>query len=387
MADMYSYNGVKLAALPSFPTGCSYAIIFYDTEDDRYYLFCSSEKFVRDGDNFIIPATATYGGYAAKAGASSWSAARFTPNEDTADPDYYIVANTGNITWSGVDICQKDTETVVYQATTPLQYPTITSFTGSSKSYNLNSAAEAMECTAQVNDGGTLSYSWQEGETEVGTGTTFTPPTDTKCTKTYRCVVTNTTGGTTLQTVSSEVTIKVAVFFDIKTFCTFLSAALCSRAHYHYVAPDPLCLYNGVQLVDINTVWTDKETYPYAVISDAPGFVDSGFVYQLMISSSPTEITSSGTRYHVSNAVAKDYMIFVYNEEIDSALQEEVGISLKEYAAMAFGMELDVWTLVQEYDNYEAGFAIDSCPTRWANHDILSEDGTVYLAASDPIPV
>lgn len=146
-------------------------------------------------------------------------------------------------------------------------------------------------------------------------------------------------------------------------------------------------LYNGVRLPDINAVWTDKEKYPYAVISDTPGFANSGIGYQLMASSSPTEITSSGTRYFVSNAVVKEYMIFAYNEEFDATLREEAGISLKEYVAMAFGMELDVWTFVTEFDNYEAGFAIDSNPTRWANHDILSEDGTVYLAASDPVPV
>ena len=143
-------------------------------------------------------------------------------------------------------------------------------------------------------------------------------------------------------------------------------------------------LYNGVRLPKLPE-W-DRKTYPYAVISDAPGFANFGVCYQLMISSSPTEITSSGTRYHVSNAVAKAYLIFVYNEEIDAAMRED-GTTLEEYAAMAFGMELDIWTMLAEYDNYEAGFPIDSNPTRWANHYILNEDGTVYLAASEPVPV
>lgn len=144
-------------------------------------------------------------------------------------------------------------------------------------------------------------------------------------------------------------------------------------------------LYNGVELPDINTVWTDKETYPYAVISDAPGFADSGFGFQLMISSSPTEINSSGSRYHVSNAVAKRYALLVHSEELDAALAES-DVTAEELAAM-YGMGVDAWNLVNEYDSFEAEFPIDSNPTRWANHDILTADDTVYLAASDPVPV
>lgn len=228
MADMYRYGGVKLAQVPAMPEGCSYGVIFYDGEDACYYWFCSSEMFFLDGDKYMIPASASYGGNAAKEGASAWNAATFTPEESEEVPDYYIVANTGNIIWSSADICQKDSDTVVFPTTKPLQYPTIT-FTGSSKLYCIGAAADSLVCNATVNDGGTLSWAWYEGETVVGTGNTFTPPTDTLGERSYFCIVTNTTEGELLTTTSGTVTIRVRELFDIRECIEWLLAGLCSR--------------------------------------------------------------------------------------------------------------------------------------------------------------
>ena len=228
MADIYRYGGVKLAQVPAMPEGCSYGMIFYDEEDACYYWFCSSEMFFLDGDKYMIPASASYGGNAAKEGASAWNAATFTPEESEEVPDYYIVANTGNIIWSSADICQKDSDTVVFPTTKPLQYPTIT-FRGSSKLYCIGAAADSLVCNATVNDGGTLSWAWYEGETVVGTGNTFTPPTDTLGERSYCCVVTNTTEGELLTTTSGTVTIRVRELFDIRECIEWLLAGLCSR--------------------------------------------------------------------------------------------------------------------------------------------------------------
>ena len=228
MADMYSYNGVKLAKVPVMHEGCKYGVIFYDEEDACYYWFCSSEKFFLDGNQYMIPASATWGGNASREGAGYWSTAVFTPEESVETPDYYIVAHTGNITWSSVDICQKDTETVAYRTTKPLQYPTI-SFTGNSKLYYVNAESENLVCKATVNDGGTLSWAWYEGDAVVGTESSFTPPTDIIGEKTYFCVVTNDTEGQKLTTTSKTVTIRVREFFPLRECINWLLPGLCSR--------------------------------------------------------------------------------------------------------------------------------------------------------------
>lgn len=361
MADMYRYGGVKLAQVPAMPEGCSYGMIFYDEEDACYYWFCSSEMFFLDGDKYMIPASASYGGNAAKEGASAWNAATFTPEESEEVPDYYIVANTGNIIWSSADICQKDSDTVVFPTTKPLQYPTIT-FTGSSKLYCIGAAADSLVCNATVNDGGTLSWAWYEGETVVGTGNTFTPPTDTLGERGYCCVVTNTTEGELLTTTSGTVTIRIKELFDIRECIEWLLAGLCSRP-LPMGAREPVAyLYNGVRLPDINTVWTDKETYPYALIWDFSEPTGTDGAYLLLLSEKALTV-SDGVLGAFGCRVASTLTVVGHSE----------------------------WPQLEEKDytgtNHGAGYWI-TIPEIWTNHDILLADGTLYLAASDPpVPV
>lgn len=345
MADMYSYSGVKLPVLPEFPDGCGYGIIFYDEEDSCYYLFCSSEKFLYDEDKYMIPATASYGGYAAKEGASYWNGATFTPSESEETPDYYFVANTGNISWSSVEICQKDTETVVYKTTKPLQYPTIT-FTGSSKLYRVGAEADALVCDATVGDGGTLSWAWYEGETVVGTESSFTPPTDAVSEKSYFCVVTNTTEGQSLTTTSSTVTIQVKELFPIREFVSWLLPALSSHPLPVSVREPVTWLYNGVRLPGLPE-W-DRETYLYAYI----GYSKLSHRYALKLL---TDIayTSDGTGMYY------DYDYGYRNGDVG-------------------------WTDNGESTREEA-YDIDS--VIWANFDVIGSAGTVLVEASNPIPV
>lgn len=87
--------------------------------------------------------------------------------------------------------------------------------------YSQNAAAAALDATATVSDGGTLSYAWYKnsnsstsGATALGiTTATFTPPTTTIGTTYYYCVVTNTKtdvdGTTTAQATSAIANIKV----------------------------------------------------------------------------------------------------------------------------------------------------------------------------------
>ena len=83
--------------------------------------------------------------------------------------------------------------------------------------YALGSSAPAFTVTANVDDGGTLSYEWYRNDTndtvtptKVGTNSnSYTPPTDTVGTVYYYCVITNTKHGDS-GTETSTVTSKIA---------------------------------------------------------------------------------------------------------------------------------------------------------------------------------
>lgn len=355
MADMYSYNGVKLAKVPVMHEGCKYGIIFYDEEDKCYYWFCSSEKFFLDGNQYMIPASATWGGNASREGAGYWSTAVFTPEESVETPDYYIVAHTGNIIWSSVDICQKDTETVVYRTTKPLQYPTI-SFTGNSKLYYVNAEPENLVCKATVNDGGTLSWAWYEGDVVVSTESLLTPPTDTVGEKTYFCVVTNDTEGQKLTTTSKTVTIRVREFFPLRECINWILPGLCSRPLPVSVREPVAYLYNGVRLPPI-----PNDTNLPCLLLTYDNFTGSGGTYNYFawVSSAP------------------------WQKAIIGYQMTEAGYGY----AYGYDAKTDSWGYASKWedDKYPPIFT----PTNpiWANRDVLNRDGSIYLAASASIPV
>lgn len=112
-------------------------------------------------------------------------------------------------------------------------------------------------------------------------------------------------------------------------------------------------LYNGVELPDINTVWTDKETYPYAHITRFDGGTYT--IYNLKLSQLPAE--GSADKNVTTPA---PYMSF----QIDSSNPD--------------------WVFKRASTT---GESTAGTPLLWSNHDILRPDGTVYLAATDPIPV
>lgn len=126
------------------------------------------------------------------------------------------------------------------------------------------------------------------------------------------------------------------------------------------------CLYNGVELPDINSVWTDelKETYPYAflIISD----VDGHILYGLVLSSVKI---AEANGYLLPTDYAK-ITVYYWSDDEESEFTE--------------------WKLDSSLDNYFGNLVTitEQNVPFWSNHDILySTDGTVYLAASDPVPV
>ena len=113
-------------------------------------------------------------------------------------------------------------------------------------------------------------------------------------------------------------------------------------------------LYNGVELPDINTVWTDKETYPYAYICD--------------LGSSVRTLNLCKGKPTVRKDKYSPYKLVV---------------DLTDYAIvyMRWG---DYW----EFNN-SATMLIeveDIGDYQWTSADIINtDDGTLYLAASKPI--
>lgn len=106
--------------------------------------------------------------------------------------------------------------------------------------------------------------------------------------------------------------------------------------------------YNGVVLPTLPE-W-DKETYPYA------------YIWQ----------TSSGKYSAVFVSAPLYYNSGMYSDGVVSYLAYE-GITAE-----------GEWGERVVSGNYSVGVAVTLV---WCNQDTMNEDGTLYLAASDPIPV
>ena len=126
-------------------------------------------------------------------------------------------------------------------------------------------------------------------------------------------------------------------------------------------APIPeYMLYNGVELPNIDKVWTDKETYPHAFIKYLPSYS----VYSVYLCKTPvfynrredTIIGTADTHYNIF------YTIYDVNEEND-------GFVLYEQDGSAVGL--------------------NTSGIIWTSHDIVYSDNadSVYFAGSDPVPV
>ena len=114
-------------------------------------------------------------------------------------------------------------------------------------------------------------------------------------------------------------------------------------------------LYNGVELPDINTVWTDKETYPYVYIAYRPSMA----LYGLTLSNVSISIDSGSSNY-VADTNGNIAIYALQNGEW----------KLNSTSPITAGQVVGT---------------VAGSPMIWCNHNILNEDGSVYLAASTPI--
>lgn len=113
---------------------------------------------------------------------------------------------------------------------------------------------------------------------------------------------------------------------------------------------DKTVTYNGVELPELPE-W-DKETYPYAVIVTQTFIY---FPYHLIVSTKPMTCDMTNS--------------LVYMSGVDKH--------------SSYSTEAVAWDELESATNDMDDFATSTIV--WANHDILNKDGTVYLAASDPV--
>lgn len=139
-------------------------------------------------------------------------------------------------------------------------------------------------------------------------------------------------------------------------------------------------LYNGVELPDINEVWADKETYPYAVIYSNldGGVLDSSLsgqkVWSLLLTSVQGYYNGG---YKIDSAHKAQAFMLAETQELADKFETIANITIPSGAWGDMGTHEEAGAM-----SYDEGATF-----LWSNHDILNEDGSVYLAASTPVPV
>ena len=122
-------------------------------------------------------------------------------------------------------------------------------------------------------------------------------------------------------------------------------------------------LYNGVELPDINEVWTDKETYPYAII------LDTLFYVYLFITAEPAYKNSYYASYGINDyhaVVGSSYIRFRFEKDVDT-----------EWCDFYKNDEASTLGLLDPGQNFV-----------WASHDVYYDTGSLANEKSDdPIPV
>lgn len=145
-------------------------------------------------------------------------------------------------------------------------------------------------------------------------------------------------------------------------------------------------LYNGVELPDINEVWTDKATYPYACIAVVSLGNIPPCIYSLCVFSGE-HVVDEGNLVVQTGGKMSAYNALVHTPELDAFLSES-GLTIEFLQNMADLPSVNCWCCYREDEDESAGENYGFAEmVMWANHDVLNTDGSVYLAASDPVPI
>lgn len=122
-------------------------------------------------------------------------------------------------------------------------------------------------------------------------------------------------------------------------------------------------LYNGVELPDINTVWTDKVTYPNVTI-----FVSSQKNFD-------TGLTETYT-----------YLWFLDNPPYVGRSDGIAGSLYGGAIIQSYRLTGGNWEYYATH-TWPSAFSYPFDYIIWTNYDLLDEDGNLILSASSPIPV
>lgn len=118
-------------------------------------------------------------------------------------------------------------------------------------------------------------------------------------------------------------------------------------------------LYNGVELPDINTVWTDKATYPCAIIARG---IPNGTYYLTVCGDKP---------YYTEQSYGTEGY-------------EPIVVAPKPFKG--FSCVGGSWVLNTEDTGYGAALRTGTFELIWTNVDVMNKDnGSVYFNGSDPV--
>lgn len=118
-------------------------------------------------------------------------------------------------------------------------------------------------------------------------------------------------------------------------------------------------LYNGVELPDINTVWTDKATYPCAIIGRG---IPNGTYYLTVCGDKP---------YYTEQSYGTEGY-------------EPIVVAPKPFKG--FSCVGGSWVLNTEDTGYGAALRTGTFELIWTNVDVMNKDnGSVYFNGSDPV--
>lgn len=151
-------------------------------------------------------------------------------------------------------------------------------------------------------------------------------------------------------------------------------------------------LYNGVELPDINEVWTDKETYPCAAIcafeipeADLPG---GGLYAELIFSTAPM---ASFNGVLMQPEGVGTFLGYALTSNLDAVSGWGTEITESDLNKWIYGLAM---TNPGESEPIGQSMVASLLPIVWSNADIVAHtdlkgttDGAIYLAASDPVPV
>lgn len=147
--------------------------------------------------------------------------------------------------------------------------------------------------------------------------------------------------------------------FDLKTFCAFLATGLCMPPIPKGARVPIAYSYNGVVLPKLPE-W-DRSVYPYALLHRGENETDGVYYVFLVGNMKP---------HHLANGV--HFCGYGYAEN---------GDSYKAFKSYTY----NPYTTWGEFGYTYTWFL--SSNIFWTNTDILDEDGSVYMEASEPVPV